>query len=317
MLFTLSAWYDFRMDNTPYPDFTVHQLTVFRTVAYHSSYTKAAEALYLSQPAVSQQIRTLEQMLGLRLFAHRGRGIVLTPAGQEFLHHVEHLLTLLAKTGPVVQEIRALTRGSVLIGASTSAGTYIVLPLLGAFHTRYPGIHITLMVANRRSIEEQLLTHQIDLAVMSLIEQQDRFVVEVLMPHELVVVASPSHWSTHRSALTLHDLQRETFLIREQGSGTRMDTEQHFAYAGVPLQPSLELSSLEAIKEGVAAGLGIAVVPWESVALEITSGDLVMLNVEGFPLRRQWYVVHLKGRRLSQAAAALRELLLQSRNGAK
>ncbi len=291
-------------------DFTVHQLTIFRTVAQHLSYTKAAEVLYLSQPAVSQQVRTLEQVLGLRLFVRSGRCIVLTPAGQEFLHHTERLLTLLAETAPVVHEISTLARGSVLVGASTSAGTYVVLPLLGAFHARCPRIHVTLTVANRRSIEEQLLSHEIDLAVMSLIEQQDRFDVEFLMPNELVVVAAPSHRLQGHSALPLHDLQQETFLLREQGSGTRLDTEQHFTHAGVPLQTCLELGSIEAIKEGVVAGLGIAVLPREAVALEIASGDLAVLDVEGFPLKRQWYVVHVKGRRLSLAAAALRQLFL-------
>src|SRR5438093_8105627 len=111
--------------NVP-PDFTVHQLTVFRTVAQHLSYTRAAEALYLSQPAVAQQIKTLEQVLGLRLFIRRGRGIVLTSVGQEFLSHAERILTLLAETTPIVHEIHTLERGSVLVGASTSAGTYIV-----------------------------------------------------------------------------------------------------------------------------------------------------------------------------------------------
>src|SRR3989442_7234346 len=145
------------MDTTLEPtDFTVHQLTIFRTVAQQLSYTKAAEVMYLSQPTVSQQIRSLEQVLGLRLFARSGRGIVLTPAGQEFLRHTERMLILLAETVPVVREIHTLARGSVLVGASTSAGTYVVIPLLGAFHARYPHIHITLMVVDRRSIEEYL-----------------------------------------------------------------------------------------------------------------------------------------------------------------
>ena len=163
------------MDTTNAPiDFTTHQLMVFRAVAHHLSYTRAAEVLYLSQPAVSQQIKTLEHMLGLPLFARRGRGIVLTPAGQEFLHHTERLLTLLAETASVVREIHTLERGSVLVGASTSAATYVVLPLLGAFHALYPRIHVTLMVANRHTIEERLLTRQVDLAVMSFIEEQER-----------------------------------------------------------------------------------------------------------------------------------------------
>jgi DNA-binding transcriptional LysR family regulator len=295
------------------PDFTVHQLTVFRTVAQQLSYTRAAETLYLSQPAVAQQVRTLEQVLGLRLFARSGRGIVLTPAGQEFLNHTDRLLTRLVETTPVVHEIHTLKRGSVVIGASISAGTYVVPPLLGSFHARYPRIHVTLLVAHRHSIEEDLLTYQIDLGVMGFIERRERFVVELLRPYQLLVVTSPFHRLAGRSAIPLHDLQQETLLMREQESVTRLATELHFAQAGVPIPASLELGNIEATKEGVAAGLGIAVLPHESVALELASGDLVVLDVQGFPLQRQWYVVHVRGRRLSLAANALRQLLLQSR----
>ena len=210
----------------------------------------------------------------------------------------------------MVHEIHSLERGSIVVGASTSAGTYVVPSLLGAFHAHHPGIRITLTVANRRSIEELLLTHQIDLVVMSLIEQQDRFVVEFLMPYELVVVASSSHQLVGCSSLSPDDLHEETFLMREQGSGTRLDTEQHFAEAGISLQTSLELGSIEAIKEGVAARLWIAVLSRESVALEVAHGDLAILDVVGFPLEREWHVVHLKGRRLSLAAETFRQFLL-------
>jgi len=295
-------------------DFTVHQLAVFCTVAQHLSYTKAAEALYLSQPAVTQQVRTLERALGLRLFARRGRGIVLTPAGQELLRHAERLLALLADIAPVVHEIQTLSRGSVVIGASISAGTYVVPPLLGSFHARYPRLHVTLLVAHRRSIEEDLLAHRIDLGVIGFIEQRERFVVELLRSYELLMVAPPLHRLAGRSSIPLLDLQEETLLMRERESVTRLATELHFAQVGVPIPASLELGNIEATKEGVAAGLGIAVLPRESVALELASGDLVVLDVQGFPLQRQWYVVHVKGRRLSLAANALRQLLLQSRN---
>ncbi len=298
-------------------DFTVHQLTVFRTVAHHLSYTKAAEALYLSQPAVSQQVKTLELLLGLRLFERSGRGIVLTLAGEEFLRHTERLLALLTETAPMVREIHDLERGSIVVGASTSAGTYVLPPLLGSFHARYPRVHVTLLVANRHAIEESLLSREVDLAVLSLIEQQAQFTVEFLMPYELLVVAAPSHRLAGRAALTLKDVHQETFLLREQGSGSRLDTDQHLLDEGLPFRASLELDSIEAIKEGVIAELGIAVLSRESVAFEIATGDLVILDVQGFPLQRQWNVIHLKGRRLSRAAVALRELLLQNKVGSQ
>lgn len=294
-------------------DLSVHQLNLFRTVASHLSYTKAAEMLYLSQPAVSQQIKALEQALGLRLFERKGRGIVLTQAGEVLLVHAERLLSQLARTAPVVEEIRALQRGSVVIGASTSAGTYVVPALLGAFHARYPHLRVTLTVVNRRTIEEYLLAHRIDLAVISFVEQQERFTLEFLQPHELVIVAPHGHPLAGHKQLTLHDLQRETFLLREYGADIRLETEQLFASAGVHLRTNLEFGSVEAIKEGVIAGLGIALLSYESVVYELASAELTILDVQGFPLQRQWYVVHLRSGHLSLAASALRQFLLQKR----
>ncbi len=294
-------------------DLSMHQLNLFRTVATHLSYTKAAEISYLSQPAVSQQIKSLEQLLGLRLFERKGRGIILTHSGEILLVHAEHLLSLMAQTVPVVQEIHALKRGGVVIGASTSAGTYVVPALLGAFHAHYPHLHVTLTVVNRRTIEEHLLARQLDLAVINFVEQKERFTLEFLQPYELVIVAPYSHELVGRKQLTLHDLQQETFLLREHGADIRLETEQLFARADVHLRTNLEFGSIEAIKEGVVAGLGIAILSYESVAFEIANRELAILDVEGFPLHRQWYVVHLKGRHLSLATTALRQFLLQNK----
>src|SRR5215472_12448074 len=197
-------------------DFTTHQLTVFRTVARHLSYTRAAEELYLSQPAVSQQVRTLEQALGVGLFERRGRGIVLTAAGQELLGRVERLLTLFGETATVVRDIQTLKCGSVLLGATISAGTYLVSPLLGLFHARYPDIHVTLVVANYRVVEELLMTYQLDLAVMSIVEQQGLLQIERFLPYGLVVIAPPSHYLAQRAIVRAGDMQAETFLLHER-----------------------------------------------------------------------------------------------------
>jgi LysR family transcriptional regulator, low CO2-responsive transcriptional regulator len=292
-------------------DFTTHQLTVFRTVARHLSYTRAAEELYLSQPAVSQQVRTLEQALGVSLFERSGRGIVLTAVGQEILGQAERLLTLFSETAMVVREIQGLKRGNVLLGATISAGTYLVPPLLGLFHARYPHVHVTLIVANYRVVEELLMTYQLDLAVMSIVEQQDSLQAEQFLPYGLVVIASPSHYLVQRVTVTACDLQAETFLLHERETASRRCVEAYFKRERITLQATLEMSSIDAIKEGVIAGLGIAVVEREAIALEIANGELVVLDVQGFPIEQPTYVVHRKKRRLSRAAEAFRRYLLQ------
>jgi DNA-binding transcriptional LysR family regulator len=292
-------------------DFTTRQLTVFRAVARHLSYTRAAEELYLSQPAVSQQIRTLEQTLGVCLFERSGRGIILTAAGRELLGQAERLLTLFSETATVVREIQALKRGSVLLGATISAGTYLVPPLLGTFHTRYPDIHVTLIVANYRAVEELLMTYQLDLAVMSTVEQQCFMHIEQFLPYVLVVIAPPTHYLAQRATVTARDMRAEPFLLHECETASRRCVEEYFAREEVTLQNTLEMSSIDAIKEGVIAGLGIAVVECEAIALEIASGELVILDVQGFPIQQPTYMVHLKKRRLSRAAGAFRQYLLQ------
>lgn len=292
-------------------DFTIHQLTIFRTVARYLSYTRAAEDLYLSQPAVSQQIRTLEQALGVCLFERSGRGIVLTAGGQELLGQAERLFALFGETAKVVQEIQVLKRGSVLLGATISAGTYLVPPLLGMFHARYPQIHITLIVANYRIVEELLLTYQLDLAVMSTVEQQYFLHTEPFLSYMLVVIAPPAHHLAQRATLTASDVQAETFLLHERETASRRCVEEYFAQEGVLLQTTLEMSSIDAIKEGVMAGLGIAAIEREAIALEIASGELVILDVQGFPLQLPTYMVHRKKRRLSRAAEAFRQYLLE------
>ncbi len=292
-------------------DFTIHQLTIFRTVARHLSYTRAAEELYLSQPAVSQQIRTLEQALGVYLFERSGRGIALTAGGREILEQAERLFALFGETATVVSEIQTLKRGNVLLGATISAGTYLVPPLLGMFHARYPQIHVTLIVASYRVVEELLLTYQLDLAVMSTIEQQYFLHVEPFLSYMLVVIAPPTHRLAQCVAIRASDMQTETFLLHERETASRRHVEEYFAREGVALQATLEMSSIDAIKEGVIAGLGIAVLEREAIALEIASGELVILDAQGFPLHLPTYMVHRKKRRLSRAAEAFRQHLLQ------
>jgi len=289
----------------------LHQLSIFQAVATHRSYTRAAEELYLSQPAVSLQVRALERSIGLPLFERTGRILKLTEAGRELLSYSDRIFALLDETQLVMEELSGARRGTVKVAASTTAGIYIVPGALGAFRHQNPELKLTLDVVNRFSVQERLLHDEVDLAVMGLIEDAHDLVVEEFVPNELVVIGPPDHRLAGRDKVPLEDLAKETILLREQGSGTRTDVERMFAGHNVPLHVGMELRSSGSIKQAVAAGLGIAVIPQAAIELELLTGRLVTLNVSGFPMDRHWYLARRAGRHLSAAADALWNFLLQ------
>ncbi|HEY1388154.1 MAG TPA: LysR family transcriptional regulator [Ktedonobacterales bacterium] len=283
----------------------LHQLQIFQAVAVHRSYTRAAEALYLSQPAVSLQVRALEKTIGLPLFEKSGRTLRLTDAGRELLTYSDRIFALLDETKLVLEELSGARRGMVKVAASTTAGIYVVPTALGAFHRQNPDVKLTLDVVNRITVQEHLLNDEIDLAVMGLIEDTHELDVERFLPNELVVIAPPHHRLAGRSDIPLEELVEETLLLREAGSGTRTDVERMFSARDIPLHIGMELRSSGAIKQAVAAGLGVSVMPESALELELKAERLITLDVEGFPVHRYWYLVRRAGRHLSAAADAL------------
>jgi DNA-binding transcriptional LysR family regulator len=283
----------------------LHQLQIFQAVAVHRSYTRAAEALYLSQPAVSLQVRALEKTIGLPLFEKSGRTLRLTDAGRELLTYSDRIFALLDETKLVLEELSGARRGMVKVAASTTAGIYVVPTALGAFHRQNPDVKLTLDVVNRFTVQEHLLNDEIDLAVMGLIEDTHELDVERFIPNELVVIAPPHHRLAGRSDIPLEELVEETLLLREAGSGTRTDVERMFSARDIPLHIGMELRSSGAIKQAVAAGLGVSVMPESALELELKAERLITLDVEGFPVHRYWYLVRRAGRHLSAAADAL------------
>ncbi|HEU4782824.1 MAG TPA: LysR family transcriptional regulator [Ktedonobacterales bacterium] len=283
----------------------LHQLQIFQAVAVHRSYTRAAEALYLSQPAVSLQVRALEKTIGLPLFEKSGRTLRLTDAGRELLIYSDRIFALLDETKLVLEELSGARRGMVKVAASTTAGIYVVPTALGAFHRQNPDVKLTLDVVNRFTVQEHLLNDEIDLAVMGLIEDTHELEVERFIPNELVVIAPPRHRLAGRSDIPLEELVEETLLLREAGSGTRTDVERMFSARDIPLHIGMELRSSGAIKQAVAAGLGVSVMPESALELELKAERLITLDVEGFPVHRYWYLVRRAGRHLSAAADAL------------
>ncbi len=293
---------------------SLHQLHIFQTVAEHHSYSRAAEQLSLSQPGVSLQVKALEHTIGMPLFEKNGRTLRLTEAGQELLNYSQRLFALLNETQLVLEELGGVKRGTVKVGASTSAGIYVVPSALGAFHRKNPGVKLTLDVVNRFTVQDRLLRDDIDLGVMGLIEDAHDLEVEEFVPNELVVISSPRHPFVQRKNIPLEELSSELFLLREQGSGTRADVERLFEERGIPLHVGMELRSSGAVKQAVAADLGIAVMPLSAIELELLAKRLVVLNVVGFPVHRHWYLVRRAGRHLSVAAIALWDFLLTYRD---
>ncbi len=290
------------------------QLRTFRVVAQQRSYSRAAQLLYLSQPGVSLQVRALEESVGMPLFERTGRHLRLTEAGEALLEYADRILALVDESQHVLDELNGGERGSVRLAASTTAGIYIVPRALGGFHQQYPAVRLTLDVVNRFTVADRLLHDEVDVAVMGLIDDAHDLEVEPFLPNELVVIASPRNPLAQRKRIPIEELSEQIMLLREQGSGTRTDIERMFAERQLPLRIGMELRSSGSIKQAVSVDLGIAIMPMHAIELELLAKRLVVLDVQGFPIRRDWSLARRMGRHLSAAASGLWDYLMLYRD---
>jgi DNA-binding transcriptional LysR family regulator len=292
---------------------TLRQLTIFDAVARNRSYTRAAEELHLSQPAVSLQVRQLETGLGLPLLEQVGRQVYLTEAGREVFRASRQVADRLHELREFLDELKGLERGQLTVAVASTVN-YFAPRLLAAFSRRLPGVHISLTVTNREGLLQRLEHNEVDVALMGQPPETLDLVAEPFMENPLVVIAAPAHRLAGRR-VPLLALREEAFLLREPGSGTRIAMERFFSEHDLALSTGMEMNTNEAIKQGVEAGLGLGIVSLHTAGLELEMGRLVVLDVEGFPILRQWYVVHRRGKRLSQVAQAFREHVLREGRG--
>ncbi len=288
---------------------SLRQLRVFESTARHLSFTKAARELHLSQPAVSMQIKDLEQSCQIALFERMGRGIRLTEAGVELARCAGTIAEQVELSREYLDALRGLKAGLLKLGAVSTA-KYFAPSLLAAFNRQYPGVSIRFSVGNRQEMIHQLADGQVDLMIMGRPPRELQTLAEPFARHPLVIVAPPSHPLARRKKIPLKGLAGESFLIREDGSGTRAAMERLFRDRKVGYQASMEMSSNETIKQAVMAGMGISLLSSHTVGLELKSRKLVVLDVVGLPIVRDWYVIHLAAKRLSPIASAFREFLL-------
>lgn len=293
--------------------FTLRQFHIFEAVASHLSFTQAARALHLSQPAVSMQVKQLESQVGLPLFEQMGKQIYLTEAGKEIQHYSRRVGQLLTEVEEVIDELKGAHQGQLTIAVASTAN-YFVPTLLGTFHERFPGVTVSLDVTNREALLEHLDENEVDLVVMGQPPKEMDLEAGAFMENPLVVIAPPDHPLAGEKNIPMSRMEDEVFLTREQGSGTRGAIERFFAQHGVQLNTGMEIASNEAIKQSVQAGLGLGLLSRDTLDMELALNKVAILDVEDFPIVRYWYVMHHKGKRLSPAAQAFKQFLLVEAN---
>ena len=292
---------------------TLRQLRVFESVADELSFTRASEKLHLSQPAVSIQVKQLEEGVGLPLFEHVGKKISLTEAGWIVYRCSQTIRSVLEDTGEQIDELMGIQRGKLEITVATTA-SYFASRILAGFAQRFPQIAVSLDVTNREGLLRQLELIQCDLVIMGEPPKGKRLTSTPIMENPLVIIASPGHPLAGRRNIPVKELGRHGFVFREPGSGTRAAIMRFLEAKGVAIQINMEMTSNEAIKQTVQAGLGLGIVSHHTVELELETGSLVELDVSHFPLRRHWYLVRRSDKQLSPVAQRFESYVLDPQN---
>ena len=300
---------------------TLRQLRTFKAVADLNSFSLAAQQLQLSQPSVSYQVKELEEAVGVPLLDRLGKRVQLTEAGSVLYSYARKTLDVLDEAALALEEMRGIKRGNLRVGASTTVGIYLLPAALGAFKKLHPGLVISLEIGTRVRVQEQVLRSELDLAVIGPALKDPDLAIHPFLSDELVVVAPAGHKLAGRKGLALKHLEDLPFVMREPASGSRWSLEKAARKAGARLTVAMELGSNGAIKHAVESGLGLAVISRYACALELSSGRLLELDVRGFPIRRDWNIVHLRRRRLPASVLAFIDFLKDtswlSRNGSR
>ena len=287
---------------------TFRQLRVFSEVARHLSFARAAEALHLTPPAVTMQVKELEAHVGLPLFDRSGRQVALTTAGEYMLVYARRMLATLKDAEDAAARLKGVELGQLVIGMVSTA-KYFLPKLLARFREEHPGVEIRLAVGNREQLVALLHAGEVDIAIMGRPPKELATRAEPFAAHPHVFVAPPGHALVHAGTVLPGQLGEQPFLMRESGSGTRAALEQFLEAQHVTVNTAMEMSSNETIKQAVMAGMGIAFLSHHTFAMEVESGRLVRLDVADTPVIREWNVVSRTDRPMTPALDALLEFL--------
>lgn len=302
------------MNPNPNRNATLRQLKIFEAVARLLSYSRAAEELHLTQPAVSTQIRLLEEHAGVVLLEQLGKKIYLTPAGTEMLRHSRLIMSQVREAASAMIDFKGIVGGTLNVAAISTAD-YFFPRLLAAFTKRFDNVQLKLQVHNREQLLLDLHHNLIDIAVMASPPNDAEFVQTPFAPHPYVVIAAPDHPMAKRKKIPLLDLVDEPFIVRERGSDTWNSMKEHMLDKLPSYKVGMEIGSTEAIKQAVMAGMGIGFLSAHTVSLELQTKHLVVLDIEHYPVMLQWHLVQHKDKKLPKVAEAFKAFLIA--DGAK
>ena len=289
---------------------TMRQLRIFSAVAQHLSFARAAEALHLTPPAVSMQVKELEASVGLPLFDRSGRRVSLTTTGEYMLAYARRVLAVMKDAEDTIARFRGLTGGQLAIGMVSTA-EYFLPQFLARFRDEHPGVALCLRVGTREQVVALMQGNEVDLAIMGRPPKEWATRAEPFALHPHVLVTAVDHPFVRQGRVQAEALAGEAFIIREQGSATRALLESWLQQYRIEMRVAMEMTSNEAIKQAVMAGMGIALMSAHTIALELRCGLIATPDVDGLPVLRRWHVVHNLGKTLSPAAEAFRYFTLE------
>ena len=290
---------------------TFRQLKVFLEVATCQSFTKASKALYLTQPAVSMQIKQLEEAVGLKLFEKLGKQINLTDAGIEMRLLSDSILQQIEETQLQLEQIASGDQGKLRLAVATTVAS-VATRLMARFNEQYPAMSLHFTVTNREGLIQLLQNNETDIVIMGKPPEDLQLETKELMANPLVIIAPPSHaLCDSDKPINLNTLFKQDFILREPSSGTRQALERFMNTRSRTLHSSMEMNSNDAIKQSVAEGLGLGIVSVHTVTSELKQGSLKLINATGFPIHRSWYLVQRKGRRLSPLSERFKSYIIE------
>jgi len=286
-----------------------NHLALFHAVAQAGGISRGAERLHVSQPAVSKQIKELEDALGVRLLERLPRGSRLTDGGKLLAQYVQRMAVVEEETARAIEEFRGVKRGRLAVGASTTIGAYLLPQVFGEFHRQHPDIELQLEIANTETIQNQLMAGSIEIGLTEGLMEAEHLDSEVFHEDELVAIAPRGHLLLKQKRVTARELCREPFILREAGSGTRAVVERALGKRGLTVKPVLSLASPEAIKRAVIAGVGIAIVSRLAISCELQIGSLAVIPIKDLVIRRPLHLQKLRSKNPSPAVSQFLKLL--------